>query len=91
MTSQVRVDNITNLADNGPNELSQGAIVPSGKPAVILGNVNLSGICTVGFTTSSNIIVGVMTASLFAGDASRVTNIPATSHASAIALAIISS
>ena len=42
--SRINIDKITNATDNGPVELSEGAIIPSGKTISCDGNMNVVGI-----------------------------------------------
>ena len=90
MPSQVRVDSITDLNGTGATELTYGATLPSGSRLTVQGNVNLTGVTTVGFLTASNAnITGVITASSFVGDGSNLTNIPSVTVSQNIALRYI--
>ena len=87
MASQVRVDKISNLAETGAVELTFGATIPSGQTLAVAGNLNSSGIATVGVlsATSAN-ITGVLTATKFVGDGSALTNLPNATKGFAIAM-----
>ena len=90
MPSQIRVDSITDVSGSGPVQLSYGATVPSGQLLNVQGNLNISGIATVGFLTAKNAnITGVVTATSFVGNGSGLTNMPVVTTSKSIALAII--
>jgi len=90
MPSQIRVDSITDVNGTGAVTLSYGASIPSGQLLNVQGNLNISGIATVGFLTAKNAnITGVVTATTFSGNGSQLTNIPVVSSSKSIALAII--
>ena len=90
MPSQIRVDSITDLNGTGAVTLSYGASIPSGQLLNVQGNVNISGIATVGFLTAKNAnVTGVITATSFVGSGSGLTNVPVVSSSKSIALAII--
>ena len=86
MASQVRVDQITNFLGNGAPELVYGATVPSGATLTANGDLNLTGVTTVGFLTTQNATVGIVTASSFVGDGSGLTSLQVTSAGKAYAL-----
>ena len=90
MASQVRVDKISNLAETGAVELTFGASIPSGQTLAVAGNLNSSGIATVGVlsATSAN-ITGVLTATKFIGDGSGLTQVPLINAGKACAFSII--
>ena len=90
MPSQIRVDSITDVLGTGPVTLGYGASLPSGSVFNVQGNINISGIATVGFLTAQNANVsGVVTATTFVGDGSGLQGVPTVSSAKSIALAII--
>ena len=89
MASQVRVDQITNLNGDGAPELVYGATVPSGQPFTVNGDLNLTGVATVGFLTTQNATVGIVTASSFVGDGSGLTGLQVLGEAKAIAFAYL--
>ena len=86
MASQVRVDQITNLNGDGATELVHGATVPSGQPFNVSGDLNITGVTTVGFLTAQNATVGVLTATSFIGDGSGLTSLQVVGPAKAYAL-----
>ena len=89
MASQVRVDQITNFLGNGAPELVYGATVPSGATLTANGDLNLTGVTTVGFLTTQNAIVGIVTAGSFVGDGSGLTGLSVLGEAKAIAFAYL--
>jgi hypothetical protein len=89
MASQVRVDQITNLNGDGAPELLHGATVPSGGTFTSSGDLSLTGVATVGFLTTQNVTVGVITAASFVGDGSGLTGLQVLGEAKAIAFAYI--
>ena len=89
MASQVRVDQITNLNGDGATELVHGATIPSGQPFNVGGDLNITGVTTVGFLTAQNVTVGVITANKFVGDGSGLTGLQVLGEAKAIAFAYI--
>jgi hypothetical protein len=90
MPSQVRVDAIADVNGIGPVTLGYGASLPSGSVFNVQGNINISGVATVGFLTAKNAnISGIITATTFVGDGSQLQGIPSVSSAKSIALAII--
>ena len=86
MASQVRVDQITNLNGDGAPELVYGATVPSGATFTATGDLNLTGVTTVGFLTTQNATVGIVTASSFVGDGSGLISLQTVTAAKAYAL-----
>ena len=89
MASQVRVDQITNLNGDGATELVYGATIPSGQPFNVGGDLNITGVTTVGFLTAQNATVGVITANKFVGDGSGLTGLQVLGEAKAIAFAYL--
>jgi len=90
MPSQIRVDSISDLNGTGAVELTYGATIPSTAKINIQGNINISGVSTVGFLTASNAnITGIVTATSFVGNGSGLTGINVASAAKSIAFAII--
>ena len=89
MASQIRVDQITNVDGSGAPELTYGATLAAGSQFELSGNINIPGIATVGFLTSTNMTVGVLTATSFVGDGSQLTGVPTVGESKAIALAYI--
>lgn len=92
MPSQIRVDSITDLNGTGAVELTYGATLPSGSRLTVNGNLNVSGVSTVGFLTASNAnITGIITASSFKGNGSGLIGVPSVGASKSIAFAIIGS
>jgi hypothetical protein len=90
MPSQIRVDSITDLNGTGATQLTYGATLPSGSRLNVQGNVNLTGISTVGLLSATNANVsGIVTATTFVGDGSGLTGVQSASSSKSIALAII--
>ena len=89
MASQVRVDSVTNLNGDGPPELVHGATVPSGGTFTANGDLNISGVATVGFLTTQNATVGVITATSFVGDGSGLTGLTVLGESKAVAFAYL--
>jgi len=88
--ARLRVNSIVNRNDNNTVQLSYGATVPSGQLLNIQGNLNISGIATVGFLTAKNAnITGIITATTFSGNGSQLTNVPVVSSSKSIALKMI--
>jgi len=90
MPSQIRVDSITDLNGTGATQLTYGATLPSGSRLNVQGNVNISGVSTVGLLSATNANVsGIVTASTFVGDGSELTGVQSVGSSKSIALAII--
>lgn len=90
--SNLRVNKITNYADDGPVEFSSGLTVPSGKP--LDGTININ---TTGIITSTNLVVtqglnlsGVATATSYVGSGIGLTGVPGTPNGKGIAFVLIS-
>lgn len=89
--SSVRVNSIVSLDGTGAPELTYGATIPSGQTVNIQGNLNITGVSTVGFISATHLnSTGIITASSFVGDGSNLTGTPVVSNAKSIALALIS-
>ena len=88
--SRLKVNSVTNRLNDGPPELTNGVIVPVGAIITSSGNLNLSGIATIGIVSSTSINVsGVVTATSFVGNGSGITGLSVISQSRAIALKII--
>ena len=88
--ARIKVDTITDRNNSGSPTLTHGATVPSGNRLDIGGNINFTGISTVGFLTASNAtIIGIVTATQFVGDGSQLQAIPTVSSSKAIALKML--
>ena len=92
MSFNLRTDSITNLNNDGPVNILHGTSLPSNTFINIDGEINVSGISTIGIISASGAVVsGVVTATSFVGDGSGLTAIQSVSPAKSIALAIIGS
>jgi len=91
MPSQIRVDSISDLNGTGSPELTQGATIPSTGTLTVNGNINSSGIATVGSLSATNVSVGIITATTFVGDGSQLTGLQVTGASKSIAFAIVQS
>lgn len=88
--ARINVDTITNRNNSGAPSLTFGASFPSGSKLTVNGDVNLTGVSTVGFVTSLGAnIAGILTAAQFIGDGSGLIAIPSVSSGKSIALKII--
>jgi hypothetical protein len=90
--SNLRVNKITNYADDGPVEFSSGLTVPADKELTGTLNINSVGVVT---STSLNItqgltLSGVCTATTYVGSGIGLTGVPGTSNAKGIAYVLIS-
>jgi len=87
---RIRSDSIVNKNNNGEVQFITGASTGEGQPIIVQGNLNISGIATVGFLTAKNAnIIGIITATTFSGNGSQLTNIPVVSVSKLIALKLI--
>lgn len=86
---RLRVNSIVNRSDDGAIELTKGAILPAGTEVSVQSNANITGIATIGFLTSTNMNVGIVTATSFIGDGSQLTQLPSVNASKAIALKFI--
>lgn len=92
MPSQIRVDAITDVNGTGAVTLGFGASLPAGSVFNVQGNINISGIATIGLLTARNAnISGILTATTFVGNGSGLQGVPTVSSSKSIALAIIGS
>ena len=87
--ARLKVDSIRNRNDDGPPSLLKGASIPSGGLLNVSGDLNITGVTTVGFLTAQNATVGVITANEFVGDGSGLTGLQVLGEAKAIAFAYI--
>ena len=87
---KIRSDSIVSNNGNFPVEFTKGATLPSGSQLNVQGNINATGISTVGSLSATGInVTGVMTATTFVGDGSGVTNLPSITTGKTIALKYI--
>ncbi len=88
--SKIRADSIVDTNDAAAVELTYGASIPVGQTFNIQGNLNHTGISTVGILTITNANVsGIVTATTFKGNGAGLTNIPAASIGKIFALQTI--
>ena len=84
--ARLKVDSIRNRNDDGAPSLPKGASIPSGATFTANGDLNLTGVTTVGFLTTQNATVGIVTASSFVGDGSGLISLQTVTAAKAYAL-----
>ncbi len=87
--ARLKVDSIRNRNDDGAPSLIKGASIPSGANLTVNGDLNLTGVTTVGFLTTQNATVGIVTAGSFVGDGSGLTGLQVLGEAKAIAFAYL--
>lgn len=88
--ARLKVNTITDRNNSGAPSLTFGATIPSGNRLSVQGNINLTGISTVGFLTASNAnITGIVTANQFVGDGSQLQGVPTVTPSKIIALKMI--
>ena len=90
--SNLRVNKITNYADDGPVEFSTGMSIPSGK--TLDGAIEIN---TTGIVTSTSLVIsqgvnlsGVATATSYVGSGIGLTGVPGTPNGKGIAFVLIS-
>ena len=84
--ARLKVDSIRNRNDDGPPSLLKGASIPSGGLLNVSGDLNITGVTTVGFLTAQNAKVGGVTANKLVGDGSGLTSLQVVGPAKAYAL-----
>jgi len=90
MPSQIRVDSITDLNGTAATELTYGATLPALSKLIVNGNINLTGVSTVGLLSATNASVsGIVTATSFVGDGSQLTGIQSVGPSKSIAFKMI--
>ena len=79
--SKIRADSIVDRNDAAAVDLPYGASIPTGQTFSIQGNLNHTGISTVGILTVTGgaNISGIVTATTFIGNGAGLTNIPTAS------------
>ena len=88
--ARLNVNTITDRNDSGAPELTYGATLPSGSKLTVNGNINLTGISTIGILSVTNAVVsGIVTATSFVGDGSQLTGLQSVSPSKSIALKIV--
>jgi hypothetical protein len=86
----VKTNSIVSSNGNDDVNLIDGAIIPTWSKLTVNGNINLTGVSTVGILSATNAIVsGVVTATSFIGNGSQLTNISTVSISKSIALKYI--
>ena len=86
----IKTNSVVGNDGNSGIQLTYGATLPSGSRLNVQGNVNLTGISTVGLLSATNASVsGIVTATSFIGDGSQLTGVQSVSSSKSIALAII--
>ena len=88
--ARLNVNTITDRNDSGAPELTYGATLPSGSKLTVNGNINLTGVSTIGILSATNaVIIGVVTATSFRGDGSQLTGVQSVDPSKSIALRFI--
>ena len=88
--ARLNVNTITDRNDSGAPELTYGATLPSGSKLTVNGNINLTGVSTIGILSATNaVIIGVVTATSFRGDGSQLTGVQSVGPSKSIALKIV--
>ena len=88
--ARLKVNTITDRNNSGAPLLIHGSTFPPESQLNVQGNLNLTGISTVGFLSISNANVsGIVTASSFTGDGSGLVGVPVVSASKSIALKIV--
>ena len=86
----IKTNSVVGKDGNSATQLTYGATLPSGSRLNVQGNVNLTGISTVGLLSATNAVVsGIVTASTFVGDGSGLTGVQSVSSSKSIALKTI--
>ena len=86
----IKTNSVVGKDGNSATQLTYGATLPSGSRLNVQGNVNLTGISTVGLLSATNAVVsGIVTATSFIGDGSGLSNIASVSASKSIALKYI--
>jgi len=86
---RVKTDSV--VSRNGNDSvtfLDEVSFPPTGKTNV-QGNINISGVSTVGFLTTSNANMGIITATSLIGNGSELTNVPTVTISRSFALKLI--
>jgi hypothetical protein len=88
--SKLNVNLITNRNEDGPVELSKGAIIPDGQQFTVNGDINLVGVLTATtYNVGSIDVTGIVTASAFYGDGSQLSNLPSVNESKIIAYTVV--
>ena len=86
---RIRSDSIVSSDGNSEVSAVAGVTVSSGYTIHVQGNLSVSGIGTIPFESTTDASVGILTAPIFFGDGSGLSNIPTVSSAKSIALKLI--
>ena len=92
MSFNVRVDSLTNKNNDGPIEVPFGLTVDDaglGGEFAANGEIDITGITTVGFVTAQHVTIGVVTATTLFGDGSGLTNVTTITASKSIALKLL--
>jgi hypothetical protein len=88
--ARLNVNTITDRNNSGASELTYGATLPAGSRLTVNGNINLTGVSTVGILSATNAVVsGIVTATSFIGNGSQLTGLQSVGPSKSIALKII--
>lgn len=86
----IRTNSIVNRTGDGAVNLPTKPSLPTGSIFNVVGDINATGITTVGFLTARNAnISGILTATSFIGDGSNLQGVPSVSASKSIALKLI--
>jgi len=86
----IRTNSIVNKTGDGAVNLPNKTSLPTGSIFNVAGDINATGITTVGFLTAKNAnISGIITATTFVGDGSGLQNVASVSASKSIALKLI--
>lgn len=87
--ARLKVNTITDRNNSGAPLLIHGSSFPPESQLNVQGNLNLTGVSTVGFLSVTNVNVGIITASSFIGDGSGLVAVPVVDAGKSIALKIV--
>ena len=88
--ARLKVNSITNRNSSGQPTLTYGATLPSGSRLNVQGNVNVTGVSTVGLLSATNVSSsGIITATTFVGNGAQLQGLQTTTASKSIALKII--
>jgi hypothetical protein len=84
--SKLNVNSIVDRLDEGPPELTFGAVIPQDAILTANGDVNVTGVSTISTLSASDINATTITATSFVGDGSQLSGLPVTSASKTIGL-----
>lgn len=87
--SQLKVDRIVDVYGIGSPSLPYGAVIPPGGTLTVNGNIQTTGVSTIGSLESTSITATTITASAFVGDGSGLTGLPIVSDSKIIGLSLV--